>query len=363
MFGFEPSDEQATLLQALRRFASRELRPHAREADEASLLPPGLAQAGWEMGLLPASIPEAHGGFGQRSALTGVLAAEELAWGDVSGSMALMAPNLVAIPVLLCGTPEQKRDLLPPFCGDTYVAGSAALLEPRYDFDPHALGTRATRANGSYRLTGTKTNVPCAVEAEWMLVYAELDGATQAFLVRRDSPGLRVTGRERNLGLHALPLYGVELQACEVPAAQRLGGEAGCDFAVLLGASRVALAALAVGVARAAYEYSLDYAKERTAFGEPIARRQAIAFMLAEMATEVEAARLMVWEAAWRLDQGGDATREAALAKNFADDMTLAVTDRAVQILGGHGYIRDHPVEMWLRNARGFAVFEGLAIV
>jgi acyl-CoA dehydrogenase len=363
MFGFEPSEEQATLLQALRRFAGRELRPHAREADEAGHLPAGLPQAGWELGLLPASIPEAHGGFGERSAVTGVLAAEELAWGDVSGAMSLLAPNLVAIPVLLCGTVEQKRELLPRFCGDAYAAGSAALLEPRYDFDPQALRTRATRANGSYVLTGTKTNVPCAAEAEWMLVYAELDGATQAFLVRTDSAGLRVAERERNLGLHALGLHGVELQGCVVPAAQRLGGEAGCNFALLLGASRVALAALAVGVARAAYEYSLEYAKERTAFGEPIARRQAIAFMLAEMATEVEAARLMVWEAAWRLDQGGDATRETALAKNFADDMTLAVTDRAVQILGGHGYIRDHPVEMWLRNARGFAVLEGLAIV
>ena len=196
-----------------------------------------------------------------------------------------------------------------------------------------------------------------------MLVYAELEGATQAFLVRKDSPGLRVVERERNLGLHALPSFRVELEGCAVPAGQRLGGEAGCDFGLLLGASRVALAALAVGVARAAYDYSLEYAKERTAFGEPIARRQVIAFMLAEMATEVESARLMAWEAAWRLDRGGDATREAALAKNFADDMALAVTDRAVQILGGHGYIRDHPVEMWLRNARGFAVLEGLAIV
>ena len=165
------------------------------------------------------------------------------------------------------------------------------------------------------------------------------------------------------MGLNALPLYAVELTACAVPASQRLGGESGCEFPLLLSASRVAMAALGVGVGRAAYEYGLEYAKTRTAFGEPIARRQAIAFMLAEMATEIEAARLMVWEAAWRLDQGEDAFREAALAKNFSDDMALAVADRAVQVLGGHGYIRDHPVEMWLRNARGFGVLEGLAVV
>jgi alkylation response protein AidB-like acyl-CoA dehydrogenase len=125
----------------------------------------------------------------------------------------------------------------------------------------------------------------------------------------------------------------------------------------------VALAALAVGQARAAYEYALDYAKSRTAFGEAIAQRQAIAFMLAEMATEIEAARLLVWEAAWTVDGGRPATREACWAKTFADEMVLQVTDRAVQVLGGHGYIRDHPVEMWLRNGRGFAVMEGLAIV
>jgi alkylation response protein AidB-like acyl-CoA dehydrogenase len=361
--GFEPSAEQATLVEAVRRFATRELRPHAREADESGRLPDGFGQSGWELGLLPASIPEAHGGFGERSAVTGVLAAEELGWGDVSGALALLSPGLVALPVLLCGSGEQKSELLPLFCGETYAAGSAALLEPRYDFDPQTLRTTARREGGGYVLAGTKCNVPCAAEAEWMLVYAALDGATQAFLVRRGTQGLNVGERERNLGLNALPLYAVELQDCVVPASQRLGGEAGADFPLLLSASRVALGALAVGVARAAYEYGLEYARRRTAFGEPIARRQAIAFMLAEMATEVEAARLMVWEAAWRLDQGQDAGREAALAKNFADEMSVAVTDRAVQILGGHGYIRDYPVEMWLRNARGFAVLEGLAVV
>jgi alkylation response protein AidB-like acyl-CoA dehydrogenase len=165
------------------------------------------------------------------------------------------------------------------------------------------------------------------------------------------------------MGIKALPLYTIELEECAVPLDARLGGDAGADVAQLVAASRTALAALAVGVARAAYEYALEYAGKRTAFGEPIARRQSIAFMLAEMATDLEAARLMVWEAAWLLDAGRDARRAAALAKGFAEDVALAVADRAVQILGGHGYIRDHPVEMWLRNARGFAVMEGIAIV
>jgi alkylation response protein AidB-like acyl-CoA dehydrogenase len=363
MFGFEPTDEQAALVQAVRRFAIKELRPHARAADETGTLPARVQSVGWELGLLPASIPEALGGFGERSALTGALAAEELAWGDASGALALLAPQLVALPVLLGGSEAQKREILPLFCGDAWAAGSAALLEPRHDFDPSSLRTTARRAGGGYVLQGTKCNVPFAREAEWMLVYADLEGSTQAFLVRRGTPGVQVGERERNMGLHALSLYELELASCAIPAAQRLGGEAGCDFPPLLGASRVAMAALAVGVARAAYEYALEYAKTRTAFGEPIARRQAIAFMLAEMATDVEAARLMVWEAAWRLDQGDDGAREAGLAKNFADDVALAVSDRAVQVLGGHGYIRDHPVEMWLRHARGFGVLEGLAVV
>jgi alkylation response protein AidB-like acyl-CoA dehydrogenase len=362
MYGFEPSEDQKTLIEAVRRYAQRELRPHLREADEAGALPPSTTRSGWELSLLQASLPEEAGGGGERSALSGVLAAEELAWGDLAGALALLAPNLVALPVLLAGSQKQKAELLPLFTGD-YRPGSAALMEPRYDFDATALQTRAVRRNGSCVLSGVKCNVPYAAESDWLLVYAALEGRSQAFLVKQGSPGLHVGERERNMGLRALPLYAVELRECAVPAEQRLGGEDGADIAPLLDASRVAWAALALGVGRAACEYALEYAKNRVAFGEAIAQRQAVAFMLAEMATELECARLLVWEAAWLLDQGRSAGREAYLARNFAEDMALMVADRAVQVLGGHGYIRDYPVELWLRNARGFAVLEGLAIV
>jgi acyl-CoA dehydrogenase len=363
MYCFAPSEEQKMLQEAARRFAARELREAARPADESGILPDGLTQAAWELGLLPASIPEQYGGFGERSCVAGALAAEELAWGDLSGALSAIAPNLVAFPVAVSGTEEQKHRLLPRFCGESFVPGSAALMEPRHDFDPRALRTLAARRNGGYVLAGRKCHVPFAAEAEQMIVYAALDGATEAFIVRRDSAGLTVLERERNMGINACPLYTVELRDCAVAAGDRLGGEEGCDFEALEAASRVAMAAMAVGVARGAYEYALEYAKNRKAFGEAIAQRQSIAFMLAEMATDLEAARMMVWEAAWLLDQGRDGGREAYLAKNFADDMALMAADRAVQILGGHGYIRDYPVEMWLRNARGFAVMEGIAIV
>jgi alkylation response protein AidB-like acyl-CoA dehydrogenase len=363
MYSFEPSDDQKTLVEAVHRFAARELRPAMRSADEAADLPGGITGAGWELGLLPGSLPERFGGFGARSAVTGVLSAVYLSWGDLAGALAVLAPNLVALPVLLCGSDEQKAELLPLFTGDAYVGGSAALMEPRIGFDPARLQTRAERRGDTYVLSGRKTNVLWAGEDDWMLVYAALDGLTQAFLVRGRSPGLLMGDRERNMGLHALPLHALELRDCVVPARQRLGGEEGADLAPVIAASQVAWAALAVGVGRAACEYALEYAKTRKAFGEAIAQRQSIAFMLAEMATEVEAARLLVWEAAWLLDEGRDASKAAYLARNLADDMALMVADRAVQVLGGHGYIRDYPVELWLRNARGFAVLDGLAVV
>jgi alkylation response protein AidB-like acyl-CoA dehydrogenase len=227
--------------------------------------------------------------------------------------------------------------------------------------------TTARREGGQYVLNGAKCYVPLAQAAEEILVYARLgDGGCEnvgGFLIPRGTPGLHIGEREKNMGLKGIETHELVLEECRVPASNRLGGERGCDFSRILNQCRVALAALAVGVARAAFEYARDYAKQRRAFGVPIAQKQSIAFMLAEMAIEIDATRLLTWEAAWKLDRGEEATREAVLAKQYAANMALRVTDNAVQILGGHGYIRDHPVEMWLRNARGFAVFEGLAIV
>ncbi len=363
MYSFEPTDDQKMVISAAKKLALKEFRSRMRDADEKSEPDPEWMKEGWELSLLPASIPEEYGGFGEHSSLTWVLAAEELAWGDLSATLTLTAPNLVALPILLCGTEEQKHTMLPPFCTESYAYGSAALMESRFDFDPNSLKTTATKKNGKYILSGTKCNVPFAKESEWLLVYASLDGRTQGFLVPKGTPGLAVNEREPNMGMNAFPLYGVELQECEIPVSQQLGGEAGCDFQRLLNSSRVALSAMAIGVARAAYEFAVDYAKNRKAFGEALAQRQSIAFTLADMITDIEAGRMLVWEAAWCLDHGKEATREAYLAINFASDMSLMVTDRAVQILGGYGYIRDYPVELWLRNARGFGVMEGIAIV
>jgi len=214
-------------------------------------------------------------------------------------------------------------------------------------------------------LTGEKAFVPFAKEAEAMLVYANLDGNTQGFIVPKTAAGLEVRNEaEKLMSLNALPTYRVKLEGVKVPKANRLGGEAGHDFQPILAAMRLALASMAIGVARAAFEYSRDYAKEREVFGVKVAQKQAIAFMLAEMATEIEAIRILTWEAAWKLDVGKeDAFKDAYLAATGAADMAMMVTDRAVQILGGYGYIREYPVEMWMRNGRGFAMLIGLAIL
>jgi len=369
MVSFQPTEDQQLIRDTVAAFAREQLRPRAREADEAGTIPGDLIQQGWELGLVNSTIPEAYGGAGDaRSAVTGALIAEELAWGDLSMALHLLAPRLLIYPVLDLGTPEQKDRLLKTYAAAQFTPGSAAVMEPHYDFDLAALRTTAKRESGTYIISGAKCYVPLAADAEHILVYARTDGrdgydAVSGFVVERGTPGLTILEREKNMGIKALATYGIALDNCRVPAAHRLGGDNGGVFAKLMNYSRVALASLAVGVARAAFEYARDYAKDRRAFGVAIAQKQAIAFMLAEMATEIDATRLLTWEAAWKLDRGEETTREAYLAKNYAANMVLKVTDNAVQILGGHGYIREHMVELWLRNGRGFATFDGLAIV
>jgi alkylation response protein AidB-like acyl-CoA dehydrogenase len=365
MYAFEPTEEQQMLIEAVARYASADLRPAAHDAEEGLGFPAKLIDKGWELGLLQASIPEAYGGFGERQPVTGALVVEELAFGDLAGALAVLTPSLFALPVLLGGTESQKTEHLPKLVEGKWTPYTAALVEYAYDFDPNDLRTAAARSGDGYVLNGEKAFVPFAGEAPFILVYAALDGATQGFLVPRDADGLKVLEEpEKLLGLHALPMHRVKLKEVKVPAANRLGAEAGFDFGQVLAAMRVASAAAGVGLARAAFEYSRDYALEREAFGVKIAQKQAVAFMLAEMRTEIEAIRLLTWEAAWKLDQGrADAAEEAYLAATGAADMAMMVTDRAVQILGGHGYIRDHPVEMWMRNGRGIAMLTGLSII
>ncbi|NOZ72401.1 MAG: acyl-CoA dehydrogenase [Chloroflexi bacterium] len=365
MYSFDLTDEQRMLTETVHRYATRSLRKIYREAEESGSIPVEVLQAGWELGLLPASLPEAYGGFGEHSLLNGALYTEELAYGDAAATLELLSPNLVAFPILHSGTEEQKQAILPQFCDVEIPKMAAAFLEPVILFEPRQLQTRAKRVGNEYVIDGIKTMVIRADEAEQFLVYARDEEAdsTQAFFIPADSEGLTVGDRNLWMGMNALKTHTLRLEEVKVPLEQRLGGERGLDLQRVLNGCRVAIGALGVGIAKAAYEYARDYAKERVAFGEPIASRQSIAFMIAEMAIEIDATRLMVWEAAWKLDKGHQAVRDAYLTAQYAADMALTVTDGAVQVLGGHGYIREHPVELWLRNARGLSTLLGAIMV
>jgi alkylation response protein AidB-like acyl-CoA dehydrogenase len=360
MFGFEPTEEQKMLVEAVHRYAENDLRAAAHEADESGEIPHELVNKGWELGVLQASVPETYGGFGERSAVTGALAAEEMAWGDLSGALAVMTPGAYALSLLLTGNEDQKNDLIPPVIEADWKPYVTAFMEPEYDFYAGEMRTVASADNGDFLITGRKARVPYGDSAEGLLTFANLDGQIAAFIVPTEAAGVEVGEREKLLGIQALPTFPVTFDKVRVPASARLEA---VDASQVLASFNVALGALGIGLSRAAYEYALDYAKDREAFGAPIAQKQAIAFMLAEMATEIDGARLMVWEAAWEIDQGMDAARTAYIALTNASDTAMMVSDRAVQILGGHGYIREHPVERWMRNARGLSTFAGLAMV
>jgi alkylation response protein AidB-like acyl-CoA dehydrogenase len=369
MIGFDLTDEQKMIRDTVAAFAITEIQPAARTADESGMIPPALVAKGWDLGLTRGPIPEKFGGYGDvRSAVTGAIIAEELAYGDLSVALHLLTPRLLAFPLIEAGTDEQRARFLEPLAADNFSPASAALMEPKFDFDPSLMETTARRDDAGFILNGAKCCVPLASQVSAILIYtaAATDrglAGVDGFILPRDSPGLTISKREKNMGIKALETCMLTLKDCRVAPDARLGGDEGMNFTRILSESRVAMAAMAVGVARAAYDYARTYAKERKAFGAPIATKQAIAFMLAEMAIEIDATRLLVWEAAALLDKGRDALKESSLARNYAAAASLMITDNALQVLGGHGYIREHPVEMWLRNARGFGVLDGLATV
>jgi acyl-CoA dehydrogenase len=369
MLSFDPSEEQGMVKETIASFATDQMDPASREMDEACAVSEDIVKTGWELEIIPSSVPEEYGGFGEGpSALTGVMAYEELAHGDLSAALHLCSPTVMAYTILLEGTEEQKQALLPAACGDAFVAAGAAVVEPRFSFDASALMTRAVRDGDEYVLKGKKCLVPLAADSDNLLVFASTNpgagfAGVDAFIVPKGADNVTVSEPEKNMGLKALSTYEVELKDVRVPLDAKVGGTEGIDFLNLLSRSRLALAAMAIGMMRRAAEHSRDYAKERIAFGEPIGSRQAIAFMIAEMFIEVDASRMLVWEAAWRADRGEDFANEAAMAKNYAAQKCMQVCDGAVQVMGGHGYVRDNMPELWFRNARAFGTLEGMAMV
>lgn len=361
MIDFEPSEEQQLIVETVRQFARNEVRPRARDCDEAAKLPVELLHEAHALGLVANAVDERFGGGGARSAVTGALVAEELAWGDLAIALAILSPSLEALTIQDLGSDAQKQRWLPSLVAARFRPGALALVEPHYGADPLRPTTRARRAGGGFVLEGRKCLVPWIDGGERVLVAASGESGPQLFMVSRQAAGLSATP-ERYMGIQALPCAELALDGVRVPEEDALPAAAD-GLAQPVWRGRVALSAMAIGVARAAYEIARDYAKERETFGAPIATRQAIAFKLADMAIEIDAARLLVWEAAWCLDAGRAAAREVTLAQRQSQRVALEVCDAAVQVLGGHGYTREYLPELCLRNARGFSCFEALSLV
>jgi alkylation response protein AidB-like acyl-CoA dehydrogenase len=368
MISFTLDEDQRQIQDMTRKFAAEELRKIARDCDEKGAVPEELLAKSWELGLVTNAVPEKYGGYAfARSIVTGAIMAEELAYGDLSLALAITSPALFVMPLMEMGTEEQKDKYLPAFCKGSFQAATLALMEPRVQFSVGDLRTTAVDDGDKFLVNGEKCCVPLADKAEWILVLAASNkgagpAGVDAFIVPKGTRGMKVGEREWYMGIRPLPVFPLSFADCEVPKENRLGGTRGINYMRLINLSRIILSAMAVGVSRASLDYCITYAKERYAFGEPIASRQAIAFMLAEMAMETDGMRILNWKAAWKADRGEDCTKEAYLSRSYAAAQTMKITDYGVQVLGGHGYIREHPVEMWLRNGRGFATLEGLAM-
>ena len=361
MIDFEPDEDQALIVETVRQFAENEVRPISRAADEAGSPPPEVLSAAHELGLVANALPESHGGGGERSALTGALIAEELGWGDMATCLAILSPGLVGLPVGDFGSKVLKDAVLPGLLGPEFVPGALALVEPRFDSDPYRPRTTAKRDGDDFLIDGEKCQVPWLAGGRHVVILASEAEGLAGFVVERDAAGLTATP-EQKMGLSGLPTAALTLVGVRVPASARLEAD---DQALrtLIDRGRIALSAAAIGTARASFELARDYAKQRETFGQPIATRQAIAFKIADMAIEIDGARLLVWEAAAALDRGEDASRRVRLAHDQTRRITLQVTDGAVQVFGGHGYIRDYLPELHLRNVTGMTSFEALALV
>lgn len=370
MVGFELSEEQKQFQELAHEFAEKEIRPRAAECDEREELPWDVMRKAQELGLMTYAFPEEYGGAGATSSLTASVVSEELAWGCAGIATSMGGTGLCAAPILVCGNNAQKQKYLPlltQFKSDGKPKlGAYALTEPEAGSDVASLKTSVKKVSGGYLLNGTKHFITNGGIADLYVVFGTLDpnlGADgiSAFIVEGSSKGVTPGKKERKMGIRASHTAQVHFEDVFVAEEDRIGGE-GDGFLIAMKAfehTRPLVAALAIGVARAAFEFALQYGMERKQFGRAIAKFEVISFMLADMATAIDAARLLTYRAAWMLDQHEPVNKEASMAKVFAADAAMKVTEDAVQIVGGAGYMRDLPVEKWMRDAKIMQIYEG----
>ncbi|RMI35224.1 acyl-CoA dehydrogenase family protein [Nocardia stercoris] len=366
-FDLTPTDEQQMIVETVRDFAAEILRPAAHAADSAAAAPADLVARAAELGITLINVPEElDGAASERGAVTNSLVAEALAHGDMGLALPILAPNGVAVALSQWGTDAQQRTYLTAYAGENVPQSSVVISEPRALFDPFALQAKATRTPGGFRISGVKSLVPAAADAELFVVAAELEGRPALFLIESATEGLHVEA-DPSMGLRAAGLGRLVLENVAVPEAGLLGdGDAtqrAEEYADAVRLARLGWASLAVGTGQAVLDYVIPYVKEREAFGEPIAHRQAVAFMVANMAIELDGLRLITLRGASRAEQGLSFAREAALAKKFATDKGMQIGLDGVQLLGGHGFTKEHPVERWYRDLRAIGVGEGVVLV
>ncbi|MCV7401617.1 acyl-CoA/acyl-ACP dehydrogenase [Mycobacterium fragae] len=364
-FDLTPDEDQKLIVETVEQFAEEILRPAAHDADEAATCPRDLIAKAAELGITAVNVPEDFEGIAaQRSSVTNVLVAEALAYGDMGLALPIVAPAGVAAALTHWGSADQQATYLKEFAGDNVPQACVAIAEPQPLFDPTNLKTTAVRTPSGYRLDGVKSLVPAAADAELFIVAAQLNGKPAMFIVESSTQGLTVKP-DPSMGIRAAALGQVELDNVSVPVGARLGeDDAGdADYSEAIALSRLGWAALAVGTSHAVLDYVVPYVKERHAFGEPIAHRQSVAFMCANIAIEFDGMRLITWRGAARAEQGLPFTREAALAKRLATDKGMQIGLDGVQLLGGHGYTKEHPVERWYRDLRAIGVAEGVVVI
>jgi acyl-CoA dehydrogenase len=361
---FALTEEQRALRELAHEFAEREIRPKEREYDEHSTHPADVIAKAHEIGLMNLHIPAEYGGL-ELGAFEGMLVGEELCWGCAGIGTAIAVNGLGHGPVIIAGSDEQKRKWLPPLLEEPLLT-SFALSEPNAGSDVSGIQTTAVRHGDEYVLNGSKMFITNAGHASWLTVFASTDkskghrGLT-GFIVPTDLDGVIVEKHLDKMGQRSTDTSALAIQDVKVPVANRLGEE-GEGFKIAmktLDFTRPGTAVGAVGVARAAFEYAANYSKERVQFGMPIAMNQGVNFLIADMATKIEAARLLCWQAAWMIDQGQRATLQSSYAKRFAADICMEVTTDAVQVFGGYGYMKEYPVEKLMRDAKLYQIYEG----
>jgi acyl-CoA dehydrogenase len=363
MLDFTLTEQQRNIRELAHDFAQKEIRPVAWEYDRDATWPAQIIQKAWDVGLMNSQLPERYGGAGA-SYLDGVLIGGELAWGCAAIATTLGINELAATPVVLGGSEQIKAKYLGMLTEEPTLA-SFCLTEPEAGSDVSAMRTTAVRRGDKYVINGSKVFISNGGFADWYTVYAKTDKdaghrGISAFVVPRDDT-VTVDKHEDKMGLRASNTAGISFNETEVPVENLLGDENhGFKLAMMtLDRSRPGVAAMATGIARAAFEFATEYSKERVQFGVPIAMHQAIQFMIADMATEIEASRLLTWQSAVLLDQGKRNTLQSSHAKRFAADTAMKVAIDAVQIYGGYGFIKDYPVEKLMRDAKIMQLYEG----